>query len=341
MSTRHEPKTDLATQSLTDIFRASAAQYHDAFPKTLDNFFVVVDGDVIYATPQFSQEAPLTKDSIVRELMDLMEAEGDSGRAIRAYIGDAPFIALGLHEGVSSGRVSTAPSPEINKILDFDHEMGHALVPGGWDAPSLSTREGAAAAFAALRHVQRFGPTTDIFEAAPAWDAINLVLQPSEHAAMVFTVQKVASLVKQGLDVASLSLRETAELAGDIAAEYVPEQAMMDKVSVAYARPRAHYEKTGRADIVNVIKSVAQVALENKDDDDIYRFGRLFLSRQDVRGHIATATGDDAKEFARIERAMKRHEEESGFTLNAAEAMDAEKKLRTKKSKAPPLGPKA
>ncbi len=60
-----------------------------------------------------------------------------------------------------------------------------------------------------------------------------------------------------------------------------------------------------------------------KDDDDIYRAGKLFLDRMDIKEYIA-ADCNTMQSF-KNPALMAHHEEANGFILNAADAMDAKR----------------
>jgi hypothetical protein len=63
---------------------------------------------------------------------------------------------------------------------------------------------------------------------------------------------------------------------------------------------------------------------DHKDDHDIYRAGRLFLDCPEAKAHIIAIAQKDVS-FLRIFEFMAPHEKASGFLLNAAEALDAQR----------------
>jgi hypothetical protein len=120
--------------------------------------------------------------------------------------------------------------------------------------------------------------------------------------------------------IQSLSLQDTAIEAKKIARQYTLEDKTLNKIHDAY-QPAGELISTGGSSS-QIIKTIARIMLENKDDHDIYRAGKLCLGRADVKDMIASDLGSDA-DFQKNLARMKEHEKESGFILNAADAKDA------------------
>lgn len=220
--------------------------------------------------------------------------------------------------------VSSAYPQDMNHITLFDHEMGHLVVKEAWpqnSSPHIA--ECAADAYAVLRHLQRFGNATDIFECAPFNIAEHALLQSTIHYSSA-AIQAVERIRTEGkIDIAALSLQDTSRLAGEIGSRYSFAEETLEKIYDAYAPARQFYDLHSR-DFNGFTRAVVEVMRQNKDDHDIYRAGKLYLSRPDVKDRLASLKKTEPS-FFDIFSFMEQHEKDSGFIPNAAEAMDAQR----------------
>lgn len=329
--------------ALADTFRGSAQLYQKTFPEKLANLFVTMGDAQIYVAPEVA-------DLLTENLADVREMVAQKAAFMRTQNWGAmatEFTAvqddgtktrvnhLMMPEKPVTGFVSGAFPAAMNNIGVFDHEMGHFIVEGGY-AADVQRAECAADAYAALRHIQRFGLDTDLLSHAPAMAAEAALFEPFPLHYTTAVFQKITRIQKEGkIDIEKLSLPDTAALAGKIAVDYALSDVTLGKIHAAYARVRAA-EREERPDWAWTIRAVAAAMLAHRHDDDIYRAGKLYLERPEIKRIIETKLGTDGK-FQRALAAMAKHEKDSGFIIDASVAID-KKRAAAKKSPKPKGG---
>ncbi len=310
-------------QPLGEIFNDTITRYRKSFPQKLANLFVTLDGYKIYVSPDIAgllRQNVMQVERHIRQRQRTMSEQGWAAAAGPTDIGATRLQHLSLKDSDDDRYVSDKFPQEMNKVAVFDHEMGHVLV---WEAWLFNTNahvsECAADAFAALRHIQRYGDRTDFLEHAAATVAHSGVAGSKIHfASAVF--QKIAALQKSGkVDIANLPLEDTVKLAGRIAVDYSFPLDVLDRIRDAYdASPAVGNNDCGSA---AESKAIIKVMLKHKDDEDIYRAGKLALGRADVRQSIADACASDA-ELKDLCAEMAKHDKAVRFSPSFVAAMD-------------------
>ncbi len=317
--------------SLKEAFNAAA--YRAAFPEKLANLFVTLGTERIFIAPEiadFIAKNPSLTEKKIEERLDWMKARGSCAAAARDYIGFVPVNHIAMKD-LKPG----AQERDIRRqIQDAEHEAGHFIVENGLGAsPHLG--ECAADAFATLRHIQRFGGMTEDAAAELAHHAVFETPPPIHYTSAV--VQKIRNMHDGGkIDIRGLSLEKTAALAAKIAAAYALDDATLGKISDAFApvnwivatdkRPLSDSGK-----LRDIFKTIAEVMLDNRHDEDIYRAGRLCFECKKTKDMIAAKLPHDAVLY-NLRRKMAQHEEETGFILDPALAVDKKRAA----GKAPP-----
>jgi hypothetical protein len=301
-------------QFLTEIFN-DAAYYRSAFPEQLANLVISSAADIVYASPEIAahlaENVAEVKEMIAKRTQIMREQDYAAGAGYPQVKGTTLDYLSFRQDAPYRPGVSTEYPAKINIIYTFDHEICH-LVAGD--------SEWAAEAFAALRHRQRFDKT-DIFKHAHSEDAFEIIFRDPRYY-LSAVIHRIESIEKEGrINIKSLSLQETAKLAKDIARDYALDDATLKKIHDAYQPLRTLIK--GGASEAQAISMIPLIMLENKDDHDIYRAGKLYLSAPDVKAFI-TATKSGRENLALLEK----HEKESGFILNAADAKDAARKSK-------------
>ena len=172
--------------------------------------------------------------------------------------------------------------------VNFDHEMGHLVVKEG-DPACISPHiaECAADAYAALRHVQRYGNDTDFFTSYNR--SYNIVLGNSPDHYTDAVLQKVRQLCQER-DISKLSLRETAQLAGKLAVEYGFNEEKLDKVKSAFQAVaqifREAVKKGERVDQDKILKKVLEITQTHKNDPDICAAGNQYINSPYIRNYL-------------------------------------------------------
>jgi hypothetical protein len=196
--------------------------------------------------------------------------------------------------GIFTGKYTA----EMRALHVLDHELGHHVVKTGFYPPHRHLGEASADAFAALRHIQRFGMDTEMFDYLARGSSMVLGMSPIHFTAAVF---HRAREIAEERDITGLSLPETAELAGAIAAEVHFSALTLGKLTDAFAPATKKYtEEIGTARQIGdklmaqdrksyalFINETVHVIRQHKDDHDIVKAGRLFLGHPAIRKFIA------------------------------------------------------
>ena len=318
--------THVPAPPLGKVFNDTIARYQKTFPEKLANLFITLEGQKIYVAPEIAdllRQNVMPVERFIQARQRAMFEQGWAAAAGPHNLGTTRLQHLSLKDSDNDRYVSGKFPQEMNKVAVFDHEMGHFLV---WEAWLLNTNahvsECAADAFAALRHIQRYGDRTDFFEHATATVAHAGVAGSKIHfASAVF--QKIAALQKSGkVDIANLPLEDTVKLAGKLAAGYAFPQEVLDKIRAAYDASPAVGNSAAHS--AAETKALIKVMLAHKGDDDIYRAGNLAISRADIKQSLADACATDA-ELKDLCAQMARHEKDSRFSIDAAAAMDKQR----------------
>lgn len=315
--------SDTTDQSLAENFSEAAKYYQESFPERLANLFVATMDDPIYSSPDIALH--LTRNALqvkawLKDKAEDLRKNHWMGEAGQTNISNEPLDYIVIDADLEKPIFVSGKYPKKMNIMGlFDHEIAHLIVKeAGRGNSHLS--ECAADAYAVLRHIQRYGGATDIFECAPAYTARTVILtSPIHYTSGV--IQKIANIHKEKtVDISSLSLKQTAELAEKIAIEYSLSKRTLRKIRYAYAPARNEFKEGVLTEVT--IKAIAGVMNRHKDDHDIYRAGRLFLNRADAAELMAEMARKDPA-FCETLAAMARHENDSGFLLDASKAMDA------------------
>ncbi|MBI3440277.1 MAG: hypothetical protein HY052_00450 [Proteobacteria bacterium] len=328
--------------SLAQLFNGYAEQYRNAFPEQLKSLLVVSTTQPVYASPdlaEFLTSHAAEVREMIKEAAQRMRAEHTAGTAGKEVSdsGTINCISVNIADTSTKRYVSDKFSQVMNASALFDHEMGHLVVKEGWpDDSRPHIAECAADAYAVLRHLQRFGGATDIFEQAPYTVAVQAIFEPPPIHYTSAAIQQVARLHQGGiLDIFSLSLQETARVAGDIALQYSLDDNTLDKIHAAFSPVRERY-KESRRDEQKILKAIIQVMRDNKNDHDIYRAGKLYLHSAGAKEHLDHMISHDLS-LLRDFVSMSAHERDSGFILNAAAAIDAKRAAAETRPASQPL----
>ncbi len=308
--------------TLARTFRRSAKVYERSFPEKLANLLIATFEAPVYigsdAVEHLSRNTKALGDWVRNNKEDLISRKWVGGQGtVHIDNRNHDYVMLDTAPG-KNYFVSDKWPQKMNVIGVFDHEMGHLLVDEGQKLGHHSS-ECAADAFAVMRHVQRFGDATDIFDHAPAFTARVAVLTSKIHYTSI-AMARVAQLHRSGaVDIARLSLKETARLATEIARGYSLEKRVVDKIHNAFSPARALYN-----DVVTlpIVKKVVEILAEKKDDIDIWRAGKLFLQASDTRAFLQQLQKDD-REVQNSLDLLDRHEKEKGWSLDDLERKPA------------------
>jgi len=312
----------ITEMSLSAVFNESAASLYKAFPERLDKLVVLVMPleQPVYISPDIAEHLSGNVAAVkeaVAEITDYLRRHNMHGVADLHYaLAKKTVKIIGLTKS-SSNACSARYTEEMDAVTTFDHEIGHLVVKNGF-SDNYHLAECAADAYAALRHVQRYGMDTDFLEYYDRSYNVIQELIPIHYTNAV--LQKALRLAEER-DISRLSLRETAELAATIAKECRLYKKTLEKLSGAFRSARDVFEKSGWNE--RVLRECVKVMRENKDDPDVYRAGKSVLSDPVLKKIINKMNPfwQDAFEW------MARHEKESGIVLAAPPSAFVVKRL--------------
>jgi hypothetical protein len=307
----NDPKNSLAA-----TFNQTAVDAGKAFPDRLHNLVMLLTSaeTPVYIDPAVANH--LTHNVAAVKLLVKSEKNyllDNSAAAVVTH--DYPlagvFVNLITLNETVRGIFSDGYTQEMQSSFYLDHELGHLVVKNGMLAGG-HLGECAADAYAALRHVQRFGKETDLFQNYNR--AYTIVLGFSRIHYTDHVTQKVKQLAQE-TDITGLSLTETAALAGDIALAHQLDLAVLDKITAAYRPVAAACERQigSRKDIVAALYQQDNAAWEmmcretlavmkaHQNDADIFASGKHFLSYQPRLDFIAGLAKTDPEWQAALE----------------------------------------
>lgn len=279
---------------LARLFRKAAARDYRHFPALLDALVVSLDETLIYVSPA-AADAVSKNPALIREKLAARTAWMKRNVAVAS-------AGIDVIAGQKLKHVSLAPqlSPahrylpatlpaRMDIITVFDHEIGHYVarhekLPG----PGIfcHVRECAADAYACLRHVQRFGMHTGIFETGMANMALNVTLGTSENHYTSKIFHAVAALGAK--KIKALSPDETATLAGNIAMTHAIDPSHLRQVYLAFAPARRLYRQTPQ-NWHAITTAIVDVMRAHKNNADVFLAGKYSLTHPGFKELITAA----------------------------------------------------
>lgn len=307
-------------QPLTKTFHETAVAAHDAFPqelKTLVLLLLPASDAPVYVSPEIADQ--LTKSTaavkkIVKEKADMLQKMGAAGHAKR----DFDFAGMRVNlislvdaEHYPPGDFSRRFTKKMRVIYNLDHEIGHHILKGGmpygssW--PAYQFAESVCDAYATLRHIQRFGKSTDRLGGYGESRASLIVLNPDIAHYTTDAVQRALEIAEEK-DISSLSLRETAELAEKIADECRIDDDMIKKLCTAFqpvyaavknnigAVPEIMTKLYGRDKEAYKLfcRETLAVMKKHRRDPDIFKAGKQFLSYPAIKKFMTESAKTDS-----------------------------------------------
>lgn len=289
-------------KTLSQEFNESAAAAHDAFPEKLKNLVILSTGSEtpVYVSPEMAEALDKDVESVkkaVKQVQDDMKRLYAAGIAWPFFpIANKSAKMIALLEK-PPGIFSEKYTAEMRALFVLDHELGHHVVKTGFNPPYRHLGEASADAFGALRHIQRFGMDTDMFKFLTKGGSVVLGTSPIHFTASV--ILRVREVAEQ-IDITKLTLQETAQLAGDIAAEAQVPPKTLDKLTSAFApaarfytqemgSPREIGDRLMAQDpksLASFVRETVAVMRANKDDHDIVKTGRTFLTHPAIEKFI-------------------------------------------------------
>jgi hypothetical protein len=163
-------------------------------------------------------------------------------------------------------------------IFVFDHEVGHAIVPGGTHNDATANgAECAADAYATIRHLQRFDADSPTIDALVANRSFDFVFRESWYGKDHFSSPVVEKILEQRYDIDwnSLTPAETVRMARKFVLEYEMDTAALQMLENDF-RPLHAQAKNIEYGSAAPIMELAEKILAT-DSSDVFKYGGAAL----------------------------------------------------------------
>lgn len=296
---------------LAQRFNELAAEAYASFPTELARLVVLLipDGDTpVYVSPAVAKK--LTQDTAAikkatAEIGCRMDANAESGLAFR----DKTLAGTTVNMIALDSRNTSLPSRRYTKsmqgISSLNHELGHLILRNGSPFTSAVSQQGAESAadvFALLRHIQLFGNGTAYARNSLAKAAgCIILLSDTEHYTAHAIERAMEAINGMGGRFFTLSLRETAELAAQIADDSRLDDMTLEKIREAYLPVKrilddslngALKEKNTSYD-EDICRQTLAIMKENRHDPAIFNAGKWFLGADRRKKYMQQAAETD------------------------------------------------
>ena len=191
------------------------------FPRLSDKIVFVdaLDDDRKYGTPEAIRQSELRGPA--RRMAEHLKLVHEKEVSL-SFNKDVYGVGAVIFHASNHHRIFSAVNADHANFASFDHELGHLLTRGGFDFTlSQPLAENAADAYAALRHLQRFGADTPVLAHASFRRAYDFVMKGDAFYLTSFTLDQIAADAKTR-DVSKLSPSETLARADDYALKGAP-----------------------------------------------------------------------------------------------------------------------
>ncbi len=285
-------------KSLKAIFNEEATLAQKHFPRRVKNLFICDTKRPIYISKGvaniLTKATGCAKNAIKKHyrIKELIAEYRDEVRSFeaRALVRQKHFFLLGFikpiifDDSVSFETDSKFYNKKIKTVDDVLHEMGHLLVKNGHKGGSLKKLhigECAADAYRALRHFQLFGINTGFADHNNSSHVVIERYSPIHLTGAV--VQKIEALSKE-VDLSKLSYKGTVKLAGKIAVKYSFDGRTLSKITEAYSHLVGEYKVDKNTS--KIAKKCFKTMMKNTKDHNVYRVGKLYLNKYEVKKNI-------------------------------------------------------
>ncbi len=300
--------------ALKHEFNKTAAAAYEAFPGKLERLVVLVvptEDTPVYVSPAVAEELSRNVGDVKKFIAGLsadMQRRGWAGLANRyESIAQTSINMVALNE-IFLQNFYHGREREMWSFLVLDHELGHHVTEKGMSMMlHRSVCECSAEAYAALRHIQRFGKGTPFLSAEMNRVAYSIVLRADSTHYTSETIAR-AMQVAEDMDISGLSLPETAVLAQKIADETTMGEGVLEKIRCAYKPVQyAYFYRIG--DFSTVVgklyardpdayalfcRETLAVMRGWASDADVFKAGKRFLSYPPIAAFMQEQAKTDA-----------------------------------------------
>lgn|GEM_PF-3748882 len=223
---------------------------------------------------------------------------------------------------------SKSPKDVLFEELEtFNHEFGHAIINEYPYNHFFALTESSADAFAALTHIKTFGKNTGFIQKKIYDRNLFVIFGKDINDTQYYTsgIYFSAEYLAKKIDIENLSLKDLTWYAKKVVDGFSVKKDVLDKINKAYEAPRKiNVSKTIEESKRwrHCLRAVARVMLDNRNDQDIYRAGKLYLSHPYTKKRIITSIEEGSYFWKKTFETMEAHEKATGFILNPVEAVE-------------------
>ncbi len=286
------------TGSFNEVAAREVAALHVAFPQELKNMillFPTTEDPIVYVADEISELVRHNSKAAAEMIQDTacyLNTTKANGAAYMGY----DYVGASVKLITLSERLIFkfhSAEEKMASIFALDHELGHQVVPNGMSHTEADRHlaECAADAFAALRHIHRYRGEANFLENKGMASHIIFGISPIHYTEHV--IQKIIDLARERDDIITLSLEETAQLAGEIALHYHESNEVLAKVSCAFQPLIDCFARLNRTWNEMLPLVCIDVMRQHLNDPDIVFAGQQYLLWGPVRGFIQDKAPQD------------------------------------------------
>jgi len=318
----------MSQKNIAEIFNDIVNSYEKNHSQEMSNLIIAHREGFLYLSEigfNYLKEGSINRESIIEQSQTRCDENQLGG-----FVEDDGEI-LGT-EDIALVYINTQKAdnyfgePKVTATYDnvffLDHEMGHFLADDETISQHIS--ESISDAHASLRHVARFGNNTNYFE-----NLINDVsLRPIFSSKFHYTVGALSAVdrLKTKVNISKIPESDLIICSNEIGRAYAYDDFILDNIEEAYYDAFMAFTSNDVSFTKqNGLEVLVNTMLENKDDENIYRAGKLYLQIDFVKDTLKEFYETNKNFWDKSFAQMKKHEEKSGFVLNASVAMDNER----------------
>lgn len=267
-----------AEKPLSKIFNAAVAGLIKDFPQ-LDGKIVVANlpedelhGKIILAKTDFKAVEE------VAQFIDKYSKESVERKSSLAARDKKLDLIVFNPTARSKNLFTSAGGPqEIAIMAEFDHEVGHIVIPGarGGDTPSRQMfNETAADLYSCIRSIQRFGDKAE-GPAVAAWQRAQHFVRFGKYKHFSTFALDELEKIKDEIDIAALTPLQTVALANRLALQYTPAESLINVMTNAFA-PYREALNSGQP-TEDAVKKLADITLGSGGSYFTFRLGKKLL----------------------------------------------------------------
>jgi hypothetical protein len=267
-----------AEKPLSKIFNAAVAGLIKDFPHLEGRLVVAnmpedeIHGKIILPKTDFkaAEEVAEYIDRIMKQSVEKKSSLAAREKKLDLIVFNPTSRSRSLFTGAGKPQ-------EMAILAEFDHEVGHIVIPGarGGDTPSRQMfNETAADLYACIRAVQRFGDKAE-GPGVAAWQRAQHFVRYGKYKHFTSFALLELDKLRDKVDIEKLSPMETVALANRLALQYTPGENLVN-VTMAAFQP---YRDALNAGVPqeDAVRKLAEVTLKATGSYFTFKLGKLLL----------------------------------------------------------------